>query len=130
LVNRDSVLNPGEVRLWLIGGSGLLQPGDSTSARTLQIQLDSPGSQARLNFGVEAMTSDTARPVIPSVTQWPAPLLVASPIDASGRYTRDVFAVVFEDTTSGQTINAFLSQFHATVIGAMSGTENSANPVY
>lgn len=66
LVNPDSVLS-GEVRLWRIGGTGLLQPGDSTSAKTLQITLANPGSQARLNFSVTAeMTPAGVPPTAPN----------------------------------------------------------------
>src|ERR1043166_543928 len=129
-ITLDSIL-AGGVALWRTGGSGLLAPGDSTVVDTVKIAFAAPARHAKLTFGLDAMTADTSRPVIPSITQWPdPPLVVTSEVDTSDKVQRNVFRVMFEDTTSGSSVNQFLERFSGSVIGALGATGSSSQPVY
>jgi hypothetical protein len=115
--NPDSTRADG-TKVWLIGGTGTVGAGDSTAVRSLLFQINAPVIQGRFAFTITGETADTLPPAPPAQTAWPTtPLLVAPPYDTTLRYYRDVFGVVFDDTTSAHTINQFIASFAATVIG-------------
>lgn len=104
--------------------SGCIEPADakndSTSARTLQFTFASPGTQARLQFGVTAEMSDTTRPPVPALMNLPEDsLLTISTPAPRTRWYRMIFEIAFYDSTSGTIINNVLAQNGATIIGGL-----------
>ncbi|MBK7923319.1 MAG: S8 family serine peptidase [Gemmatimonadetes bacterium] len=102
-------------RVWFVGGSSVLAAGDSTAEDTLTFQVQSPVTKARWQF--QATAQLPGRPTIPT-TIWPSsPLQAPSPQDTANVYYRDVVGVLFDDSTSAQTVSAVLGKYHGTVIG-------------
>jgi hypothetical protein len=67
------------------------------------------------------VSSDTARPPVPAEFTPPADSTrtVAVPEDPSVRYHRQLIGVVFDDSTSGTTVNDLLRRYQATVVGGL-----------
>jgi len=94
-----------------------LKPTNDAAAADVRV-----GSRESANPSVLVLTvqGDTSRPPIPDAFTSPdsaVALLVSPPGDDSVLVLRDFVEVVFDDTTSGVTINAFLSRFGAQVAG-------------
>ena len=73
---------------------------------------------ARWQFQATVASVDTARPPIPLSTVFPydSTLIVSPPGDTATHFFRNIFAVKFDDSTSGTTVQAFFQTFGATII--------------
>lgn len=77
-----------------------------------------PLSPARLYHRAAMTAADTARPPIPTSTVFPydSSLTVSPPGDTATHFFRNIFAIKFDDSTSGLTVLAFFQTFGATII--------------
>ena len=81
----------------------------------------SPKQNATLPRPDDALASDTARPPVPTSFAPPrdSTRTVAVPDDPAVRYHRHLVGVVFDDSTSGTTINSLLRKYAATIVGGL-----------
>ena len=115
-LNMDSTL-AADKKVWLIGGAGVLAPGGVSAATSLTFRVNLPATKGR--FTLTSIGQDVVpKPTIPTVTQWPTPeLTVVSGSNPNYEEWRNVYAVIFAETATGQTISQFLQRFGGTVIG-------------
>ena len=79
-----------------------------------QIQQESNGNKPPCQI-----PGDTARPVVPSVENFPndSSVTVSPPGLPTVLYYRNVLLLQFDDSTSGTTVNSLLQRYSATIIG-------------
>jgi hypothetical protein len=96
--------------------------GSGTSGRISFWTRERATGKPRLIIVTESvMPHNPTRPPVPDTMAWPSnPLTVASPQDPRFIYYRNVFAVRFDDSTSGVGVNAFLTAFGASIVGGWS----------
>ncbi len=72
---------------------------------------------------------DTSRPRLPKSAALPddSTRTLPSPFGTAERYYRDIVGVMFDDTTSGRTIRAIMTKYHAVIVA---GGVASPHPVY
>jgi len=94
--------------------------------KTGQYSIFSPWSgitREYANLGVIAVPRDTSRPAYPAA-QYGFPsdtaLYVAPPGDTLGRFYRRVYAIGFDDSTSGTRVRQVLAKYQATIIAGWS----------
>lgn len=107
------------VWLCLISGPGGPTPSQNPDGPWPYQSLMLAKTVANVNQPPCRVASDTAKPTLPTQIAWPLenPLLVTVPYNPSLKNFRDVFAIRFDDSTSGTSICAFLRHFNATIIG-------------
>ena len=98
-------------RLWLVAAA-LIAPIACTSTK---VDRTAGGEAPRV------ASSDTARPPVPPEFTPPADSTrtVAVPGNPGVRYHRHLVGVVFDDSTSGITVNRLLQRYQATVVGGL-----------
>ena len=121
--NADSIVPSGQPNsgqgVWVMSASAPLSVGASTASRSVQVTIPNKATGVRLGFVVQAVLPDTGWPTIPSA--WTeildSSVTTVASSDASIRYFRHRYAIVFGATTSGLVIRDFMQRHSATIVG-------------
>lgn len=117
---------PGAV-LWrydTLLAQGGLAVGDTSGVRWIELAVHSGVHQfeVALHTRAEAFSADTTTPPVPTTIHWPQEselLLATSDKNPSVQYVRNFIGVLFQDSASGASINAFISRYKGTIIGGI-----------
>ncbi len=133
-VNPDSALDatdprlPGAV-LWRYDTLLAAQPprdelaaGATSQVRWLELAVHSGVLRFQLVLYAEAADADTSRPAIPPTGTFPrdTTIVISPPWDTATVFYRNIFAIRFDDSTSGKTIRQLFQGYHAEIIGGLS----------
>jgi hypothetical protein len=115
--NQDSTRTDGTT-VWLVGGTGTVAAGDSTSVRTILFRIDSPVTKGRLLFTINAETADLV-PLVPPDSE-PAWFANDSSYLDSGRgLLKSVLLVRFDPAASQAERQVAIDSVVGTVIGGV-----------
>ncbi|MGH7658507.1 MAG: S8 family serine peptidase [Gemmatimonadales bacterium] len=116
---------PGAV-LWRFDSllaQGGLAVGDTTGTRWIELAVHSGVHRFEVVFHAGANALSDVKPPVPGEAKWPDDSMhtVMNPTDTVWVYYRTIFEVRFDDSTSGQTINAFIAKYNAQIVGGIRG---------
>jgi subtilisin family serine protease len=120
-LNADSTRADG-TKVWLVGISGTMGPGDSTAISTVLFQINSPVTEGRFAFTISGETAEAFPAVAPDSTpEWFAH---DTSLAAEG-YVKRVVAVLFKASSTPSQRMAVVQGIGGTVIGGsvVSGQE-------
>lgn len=113
--NADSVL-PDSSRLWRFGTTGQLAANDSTAAKTLTFNVQSPATKIRLTFATPTTTSGV--PALPP-DSLPAWVQADSSLDPVSHATKNIVVVLFKPGTSQAQRQTAIDSIHGRVVGGL-----------
>lgn len=107
--------------LWLVGGPGVVNSGDSTATQGLGFVWGDGVQQVRAAFVLSAQAADTSRPAVPATYTYPMDslYLVQNPVDTQWVYLRRFAIVAFKKSVTGTAVRQFFARHQAIIVGGL-----------